>query len=92
MPGRGGEDIVEVQGIIAMLIVGAIAGWLAGTIVRGFGFGLLWNIILGIVGAFVGGWLLRALHFEPFPDFIGSIVNGTIGAVVLLVIVGFIKR
>jgi uncharacterized membrane protein YeaQ/YmgE (transglycosylase-associated protein family) len=75
-----------------MLIVGAIAGWLAGQIVRGFGFGLLWNIVLGIVGAVIGGWLLTTLNFAPFPGFIGSIVNGTIGAVILLVIVGFIRR
>jgi uncharacterized membrane protein YeaQ/YmgE (transglycosylase-associated protein family) len=85
-------DIVEVNSIILMLIVGAIAGWLAGQIVRGFGFGLLWNIVLGIVGAVIGGWLLTTLNFAPFPGFIGSIVNGTIGAVILLVIVGFIRR
>jgi uncharacterized membrane protein YeaQ/YmgE (transglycosylase-associated protein family) len=83
---------VEVNSIILMLIVGAIAGWLAGQIVRGFGFGLLWNIVLGIVGAVIGGWLLTTLNFAPFPGFIGSIVNGTIGAVILLVIVGFIRR
>ncbi|HET9664931.1 MAG TPA: GlsB/YeaQ/YmgE family stress response membrane protein [Burkholderiales bacterium] len=75
-----------------MLIVGAIAGWLAGQIVRGFGFGLIWNIVLGIVGALIGGWLLAQLGFAPFPGFIGSIVNATIGAVILLVIVGFIRR
>jgi uncharacterized membrane protein YeaQ/YmgE (transglycosylase-associated protein family) len=75
-----------------MLIVGAIAGWLAGQIVRGFGFGLLWNIVIGIVGAFIGVWLLTQLGVVPFSGFVGSIVNGTIGAVVLLVIVGFIKR
>jgi len=83
---------VEVNSIILMLIVGAIAGWLAEQIVRGFGFGLLWNIVLGIVGAVIGGWLLTTLNFAPFPGFIGSIVNGTIGAVILLVIVGFIRR
>jgi len=83
---------VDVNSIILMLIVGAIAGWLAGQIVRGFGFGLLWNIVLGIVGAVIGGWLLTTLNFAPFPGFIGSIVNGTIGAVILLVIVGFIRR
>ena len=83
---------MEVQGIIAMLIVGAIAGWLAGNIVRGFGFGLLWNIVIGIVGAFIGVWLLTQLGFVPFSGFVGSIVNAVIGAVVLLVIVGFIKR
>jgi uncharacterized membrane protein YeaQ/YmgE (transglycosylase-associated protein family) len=75
-----------------MLVVGAIAGWLAGQIVRGFGFGLLWNIIIGIIGAFIGVWLLTSLGFVPFSGFVGSIVNSVIGAVVLLVIIGFIKR
>ena len=89
----GGEDIVVgIDSIIIMLIVGAIAGWLAGQIVRGFGFGVLWNIIIGIVGAFIGVWLFRQLGFLPFSGFVGSIVNATIGAFILLVIVGFIKR
>jgi uncharacterized membrane protein YeaQ/YmgE (transglycosylase-associated protein family) len=88
-----GEDIViGVDSIIIMLIVGAIAGWLAGQIVRGFGFGLLWNIVIGIIGAFVGVWLLKQLGFNPFAGFVGSIVNATIGAVILLIIVGFIRR
>ena len=84
--------MVGIDSIIIMLIVGAIAGWLAGQIVRGFGFGVLWNIIIGIVGAFIGVWLFRQLGFLPFSGFVGSIVNATIGAVILLVIVGFIKR
>ena len=84
--------MVGIDSIIIMLIVGAIAGWLAGQIVRGFGFGLLWNIIIGIVGAFIGVWLLTQLGFLPLSGFVGSIVNATIGAVILLVIVGFIKR
>jgi uncharacterized membrane protein YeaQ/YmgE (transglycosylase-associated protein family) len=91
-PGGAEDIVIDVNSIIIMLIIGAIAGWLAGQIVRGFGFGLLWNIILGIVGAFIGVWLLRQLGFLPFSGFIGSIVNATIGAVVLLVIVGFIRR
>jgi uncharacterized membrane protein YeaQ/YmgE (transglycosylase-associated protein family) len=84
--------VVGIESLILMLIVGAIAGWLAGKLVRGFGFGLLWNIIIGIIGAFIGVWLLTALHFQPGSGFIGSIVNATIGAVVLLVIVGFLRR
>jgi uncharacterized membrane protein YeaQ/YmgE (transglycosylase-associated protein family) len=75
-----------------MIIVGAIAGWLAGQIVRGFGFGLIWDIIIGIIGAFIGVWLLTQLGFVPFSGFVGSIINAVIGAVILLVIVGFIKR
>jgi len=84
--------VVGVEGLIITLIVGAIAGWLAGQIVRGFGFGILWNIIIGIVGAFIGVWLLTTLHIVPFAGFLGSIINATIGAVVLLVIIGFIRR
>jgi len=84
--------VVGIDSIIITLIVGAIAGWLAGQIVRGFGFGLLWNIVIGIVGAFIGVWLLTTLHVVPFAGFLGSIINATIGAVVLLVIIGFIRR
>lgn len=84
--------MVGIDSIIIMLIVGAIAGWLAGQIVRGFGFGLLWNMVIGIVGALIGVWLLQQLGFMPFSGFVGSIVNATIGAVILLVIVGFIRR
>jgi len=91
-PGQGEDIVIGIDSIIIMLIVGAIAGWLAGQIVRGFGFGLLWNIVIGIVGAFIGVWLLRQLGFVPFAGFIGSVVNATIGAVILLVIVGFIRR
>jgi len=84
--------MVGVESIIIMLIVGAIAGWLAGKIVRGFGFGLIWNIVIGIIGAFIGVWLLTKLGIVPFSGFVGSIVNATIGAVILLVIIGFIRR
>ena len=84
--------MIGVDSIIIMLIVGAIAGWLAGQIVRGFGFGLLWNIVIGIVGAFVGVWLLKQLGFNPFAGFVGSIVNATIGAVIVLVILSLVRR
>jgi len=90
---RDREDtVVGVESIIIMLIVGAIAGWLAGQIVRGFGYGLMWNIIIGIIGAFIGVWLLTQLGVVPFAGFIGSIVNATIGAVALLFIVGLVRR
>ena len=84
--------MVGIDSIIIMIVVGAIAGWLAGQIVRGFGFGLIWDIIIGIIGAFIGVWLLTQLGFVPFAGFVGSIVNATIGAVVLLLIVGLIRR
>ncbi|MEA2906202.1 MAG: hypothetical protein QOG83_1739 [Alphaproteobacteria bacterium] len=84
--------MIGIESIIIMLVVGAIAGWLAGLIVRGFGFGLIWNIIIGIIGAFIGVWLLTRLNIMPFAGFVGSIVNATIGAVVLLVIIGLVRR
>jgi len=84
--------MVGVESIIVMIIIGAIAGWLAGKLVHGFGFGLIWNIVLGIVGAFIGVALLTRLGIVPFFGFFGSIVNATIGALVVLLIVGLIRR
>jgi uncharacterized membrane protein YeaQ/YmgE (transglycosylase-associated protein family) len=84
--------MIGIDSIIIMIVVGAIAGWLAGQIVRGSGLGLMWDIIIGIIGAFIGVWLLTTLHVIPFAGFLGSIINATIGAVVLLLIVGLIRR
>lgn len=80
--------------LIIFLIVGAIAGWLAGLIVRGFGFGLLGNIVIGIIGAFLAGWLLPMLGvgFSLGNPLVTSIVYAMIGAIILLVIIGLIKR
>jgi uncharacterized membrane protein YeaQ/YmgE (transglycosylase-associated protein family) len=83
---------MSVEAIIIILIVGAVAGWLAGLIVRGIGFGLIGNIIVGIVGAFIAGWLLPRLGISIGGGIIGSIINATIGAVILLVILGLIRR
>jgi uncharacterized membrane protein YeaQ/YmgE (transglycosylase-associated protein family) len=59
------------HGIIAWLIIGAIAGWLAGVLVKGGGFGLIVDIIVGIVGAFIGGWLAGVLHISLGGGWIG---------------------
>ena len=80
------------MGILAALVIGANAGWLAGVIVRGAGFGLIGNIVIGIIGALVAGWLLPQLHVELASGTLGSIVDATIGAVVVLVILSLIKR
>ena len=61
--------MIGIDSIIIMLVVGAIAGWLAGQIIRGFGFGLLWNIVIGIVGAFIGVWLMGMLKIMPLTGF-----------------------
>ena len=79
------------ESILVFLIIGAIAGWLAGLIMRGGGFGLLGNIVVGIIGAFIGGYLLPLVGVN-LAGILGSIVTATVGAVVLLFIVGLIKR
>jgi uncharacterized membrane protein YeaQ/YmgE (transglycosylase-associated protein family) len=78
-------------GIIAWLVIGAIAGWLAGQIVKGGGFGLVVDIIVGVVGAVIGGSLAGVVGISA-EGIIGSIILAVIGAVVLLVVLRLIKR
>jgi uncharacterized membrane protein YeaQ/YmgE (transglycosylase-associated protein family) len=80
------------MGIIAAIIIGAIAGWLAGKIVRGAGFGLIGNIVIGIIGALLAGWLLPQLGVSLGVGWVREIVNATIGAVIILVILSLIRR
>jgi uncharacterized membrane protein YeaQ/YmgE (transglycosylase-associated protein family) len=74
------------EGLLIIILVGIIAGWLAGKIVDGGGFGLIGDLIVGVVGAFVGDWLLPRLHIHLGVGIIPLIANATIGAIVLLVI------
>jgi uncharacterized membrane protein YeaQ/YmgE (transglycosylase-associated protein family) len=75
------------------LLVGLVAGWLAGVLVKGGGFGVIGDIVVGIVGALLGGWIFSALGVTGGPGgLLGSILVATIGAIVLLVVVRFIKR
>lgn len=68
------------------IVVGVIAGWLAGLIMKGDGFGLLWDLILGIAGAVVGGWMFGVLGLSASGGIVGSIVVATLGAVFLIFI------
>jgi uncharacterized membrane protein YeaQ/YmgE (transglycosylase-associated protein family) len=79
------------QGILVILLVGLVAGWLAGKIVRGAGFGLIGDICIGIVGAFIASWLLPRLHIGLGAGLVREIVNATIGAVILLLIVRLVS-
>jgi len=81
-----------IESIIVWLIVGAIAGWLAGLIVQGGGFGLLGNIVVGIVGAVVAGWLLPQLGINLGTGVIRATINAAIGGVIVLVIIALIRR
>ena len=80
------------MGIIAALIIGGIAGWLAGLIVRGAGFGLIGNIVTGIIGALLASWLLPQLGVSLGGSAFRDIVNATTGAVIVLVILSLIRR
>jgi uncharacterized membrane protein YeaQ/YmgE (transglycosylase-associated protein family) len=82
------------EAILIIIVIGAVAGWLAGLIVRGAGFGLIGDIIIGIVGAFVGSWVLGklgvgAIVHNPLVD---KIIVATIGAVILLLLIRLIRR
>ncbi|NCM96786.1 MAG: hypothetical protein AUK60_11590 [Rhodobacteraceae bacterium CG2_30_10_405] len=78
--------------ILVIVIVGALAGWLAGLIVKGYGFGLLGNIVVGIVGAFIAGLLFPRLGFSLGSGIAGGVLHATVGAVILLLLIKVIKR
>ena len=83
---------MDAQNILILLLIGAIAGWLAGIIVKGFGFGLLGNIVVGIVGALIAGFLFPRFGFAIGGGILASIINATIGAVILLLLVKVLRR
>jgi uncharacterized membrane protein YeaQ/YmgE (transglycosylase-associated protein family) len=76
---------VETRGIIGWIIIGLLAGWIAGHITRGRGFGCVVDVILGLIGAVVGGWIFMKLGI-PLWGFWGSLAGATVGAVVLVAI------
>lgn len=83
---------MEPQEIAILIVIGAVAGWLAGTLLKGGGFGLLGNIIVGIVGGVLGTWLFNVLDVSVGGEWVGPIVRATVGAVVLLLVAGMIRK
>ena len=83
---------MDVQGLIIFLLIGAVAGWLAGVILKGGGFGLVGNIVAGVVGSFVGGWLFKTLGISIGSGLVSTIITAAIGAIVVLLVVGLLKR
>ncbi len=80
------------MGWLWFIIIGAVAGWLAGNIMRGGGFGLLVNIIVGVVGALIGGWVFGLLGIGTGDGLIGSLITALVGAILLLWIISLFKR
>jgi uncharacterized membrane protein YeaQ/YmgE (transglycosylase-associated protein family) len=83
---------MDATAIIIWLIVGAIAGWLAGMVVKGGGYGLIGDIVVGIVGALIAGWLLPRIGIVIGGGIIAAIINAFIGAVILLIVLRLVKR
>ena len=77
---------------IYFILVGLIAGWLAGVLVKGGGAGVIGDIVIGIIGALLGGWLFGLLGVSAGGGLIGSIITATIGAIVFILILRAIKR
>ena len=75
------------ENLLVILMVGIIAGWLAGQIMQGTGFGIVGDLLIGIVGAFIGSWLLPQLGIHLGLGIIAAIINATIGALILLLII-----
>lgn len=82
---------LSTESLLIILIVGIVAGWLAGVLVRGAGFGLVGNLVVGVVGALIGSWLLPQLGIRLGDGIVAAIVNATIGAAILLVLIGLVR-
>jgi uncharacterized membrane protein YeaQ/YmgE (transglycosylase-associated protein family) len=82
----------ESMSLLYSLILGAIVGWLAGTIMKGGGFGLIGDIVVGIVGALIGSWVFGFLGISAGGSLVGSLITGLVGAIILIAIVRLIKR
>jgi uncharacterized membrane protein YeaQ/YmgE (transglycosylase-associated protein family) len=86
-------DMFSGQSLLVILVVGFVAGWLAGKIVRGGGFGIIGDIIVGIIGALIGRWLFGFLKISIGVNFwVDAIITATVGAVVLLFVLRLIRR
>src|SRR5258708_21218176 len=82
---------VSNESLLAIVLVGLVAGWLAGKIVYVTGLGLINDMIIGVVGAFAGDWLMPQLGIHLRPGIIGAIINATIGAILLLLIIRLVR-
>jgi uncharacterized membrane protein YeaQ/YmgE (transglycosylase-associated protein family) len=82
---------MAIESLLVWLVIGAIAGWLAGQIMKGSGFGLVGDIVIGIVGAVVGGWLLPRIGVFVLGGMLGEILSAVIGACVVLFLVRLCK-
>jgi uncharacterized membrane protein YeaQ/YmgE (transglycosylase-associated protein family) len=85
---------MTVESLVIFIVVGVVAGFLAGVVVKGYGLGLVGNLVVGVIGAFLAGWLLPRIgvNFSIVNPLVTSIAYATIGAIVLLLVVGLVRR
>jgi uncharacterized membrane protein YeaQ/YmgE (transglycosylase-associated protein family) len=87
-----GDSVRQPEALLILLVIGGIAGFLAGVIVNGYGLGVAGNVIVGIVASVFGGWLMPRLGLFPGGDLVEQIVSATLRALVLLVAIGLIRK
>jgi len=83
---------MNVDQLVVFLVIGGVAGWLAGLIMKGGGFGIVGNVVAGVVGAVLGGWLFGVLGISVGGKWVGPLVTATAGAVVLLFAIGLMRK
>jgi uncharacterized membrane protein YeaQ/YmgE (transglycosylase-associated protein family) len=83
---------MALESFVMFLVIGAIGGWLAGVVVKGYGYGLVGNMVVGVVGSFIGGWVLGYFGILHGGGFVGTLIGATLGAVFLLLLIRLIRR
>ena len=83
---------IDTHALLIWIIVGAVAGWLAGVLIKGGDFGLVGDIVVGVIGAFIGGWLASVLNISVGTGIISSIATATAGAIVLILVLRLVRR
>jgi len=82
----------DAQSLLYFLLIGGVAGWLAGQVMKGGGFGLIGNIVIGVLGGVLGGYVFGLLEITPKGELMGPLITAFVGAVVLVFAVGLIKK
>jgi uncharacterized membrane protein YeaQ/YmgE (transglycosylase-associated protein family) len=80
------------ESLLIFLVIGVLAGWLGGIVVKGYGLGLVGDMVVGVIGSFIGGWLFNYLHLVRGAGFIGELIGATVGAIILLVALRLVRR
>jgi uncharacterized membrane protein YeaQ/YmgE (transglycosylase-associated protein family) len=80
------------ESLLIFLLVGALAGWLGGIVVKGYGLGLIGDIVVGVIGSFIGGWVFNYLHLLHGSGFLGAVIGATVGAIILLTALRLVRR